>query len=144
MSSLALSSLGELHGAWHEHFSRSHYALPACLSLLVVEVISAEGNSMSAQAFALKSGSIAACTHKYDPFIIFPIHLTGGADCSALCSEEVAKDPKIVEVARVQAANALMHREGLNRQLQLVSSAHHTARMGQAKAGKDTAGGFAV
>lgn len=37
-----------------------------------------------------------------------PTHTLGGVDCTDLCSQEVAKDPRIVEVARALAATALL------------------------------------
>lgn len=59
-----------------------------------------------------------------------------------MCSEEVAKDPRIVEVARALAANALMHPEGLSPALQRVADAHRAALQGGQ--GAELAGGFAV
>jgi hypothetical protein len=43
----------------------------------------------------------------------------GDVDCSDLCSEEVAKDPRIVEVARTLAANSI--HVGLTPRTQLVA-----------------------
>lgn len=64
-------------------------------------------------------------------------------DASDLCTEEVAKDPRIVEVARALAANTLMAPGGMHPQLQAVAAAHDAARK-MGRGNDEAAGGFAV